>query len=178
MPTMSAARSPDAHPEPVCPFAPATPAGRGAHRAVGRGRFHAIVLVVCGVVLALSALLQVRGQTQVAVPLWGVALPELCSWRRYLGLECPGCGLTRSFISLAHFDPLAAWRYNPAGVVLFAGMLFQFPYRALQLRRLARGVGEREAPVGLFVGWSVALVAVLLIQWGLKVAAGFSIFAT
>ncbi len=109
--------------------------------------YHTVILVICVAVLILSLLLSVREQRQVLVPILGTPLPELCMFRRMTGTECPGCGMTRSFISLAHGDVRAAWHYNPAGPLLFAILAFQIPYRLVQLYRIRRGLAE------LRTGW-------------------------
>jgi len=75
--------------------------------------FHAILLGLCATVLVLAVVLSIRGSTQVVLPLLNVPLPELCMMKRYTGLTCPGCGLTRCFIALAHGDLPAAMAYNP-----------------------------------------------------------------
>src|SRR5438067_13160115 len=63
--------------------------------------FHLILLALSTAVLVLAAVLSVRSGTQVLLPMIDLPLPELCTMRRLTGLNCPGCGLTRSFISLA-----------------------------------------------------------------------------
>ena len=60
--------------------------------------------------------LSVRDRSQVVIPFLKLPLPELCLMRRLASVDCPGCGLTRCFISLAHGDLPAAWSYNPAGL--------------------------------------------------------------
>src|SRR5688500_11578668 len=82
--------------------------------------FHLTILGLALMVLALAAAMQVQGERQVLLPLVGIPLPELCYWRRLFGVDCPGCGLTRCFISLAHLDAAQAWHFNPAGIALFA----------------------------------------------------------
>jgi hypothetical protein len=134
----------------------------------GDSLYHAVLLVVCGGVLLLALVLSVRGSTQVVLPLLGLPLPELCFLRRIAGLSCPGCGLTRCFISLAHGDLGAAWSYNPAGLLLFAMIAFQVPYRTLQLWRIRRGIAEFQPGriAHLVIGaFAVALVG----QWVLRV---------
>ena len=75
--------------------------------------------------------------------------------------------MTRCFISLAHGDLRAAWRYNPAGPLLFAMLAFQIPFRLVQLFRIRRGLPE------LRMGWwpqaLFALLGVLMVgQWLLR----------
>lgn len=55
--------------------------------------------------------------------LWPVATvddgPVLCPFRLVTGLPCPACGLTRSWVHLAHGDAGAAFSHHPAGPLLF-----------------------------------------------------------
>ena len=126
--------------------------------------FHWILFALCATVLLLAWLLGVRGGTSVVLPGFELALPNLCMSRRLMGIDCPGCGMTRCFISLAHADVNAAWAYNPAGIWLFAIMAFQVPYRALQLWRIGRGLPEFS--LHRTATWALGLFAVLLlVQW-------------
>jgi hypothetical protein len=43
--------------------------------------------------------------------------PVICPFRLLTGLPCPGCGLTRSWVYLAHGQWADAWSANPFGVV-------------------------------------------------------------
>jgi hypothetical protein len=111
--------------------------------------------------------MSVQQAKQVSLPGMSIPLPELCYFRRGTGLDCPGCGLTRSFISLAHGQFLLACQYNVAGVLFFPVVAFQIPYRAAQLLRLSRGLAPWDlgslAP-SLFTG----LFIVMLVQWVAK----------
>lgn len=46
--------------------------------------------------------------------------PVICPFRLMTGLPCPGCGLTRSWVHLAHGQMSDAWAANPFGVVTMA----------------------------------------------------------
>jgi hypothetical protein len=156
-------------PEPPAPQAAPQAIWDTAERARRAARsFHQTLLFGSLAVVALAAVLNVRGETQVALPILGIPLPELCYWRRLAGVECPGCGLTRCFISLAHFDLARAWHFNPAGIAIFCGVLFQVPYRSWQLFRLRRGWAEYQAPALNYVAWAV--IVLLLGQWIWRVA--------
>ena len=97
------------------------------------------------------------------VPVLNKALPGTCSFRRFTGFPCPGCGLTRSFISIAHGQLVDAWRFNPAGIVFFAVVVFQIPYRVLQISRIRRGLAEHRLAADNWV--LVGLVVIMLAQW-------------
>jgi hypothetical protein len=114
-------------------------------------------------ILAMALLLEVQAETRVAVPLVNRTLPELCYWRTMFGIDCPGCGLTRCFVSAAHGNVADAWRYNPVGLFLFAAVVFQLPYRPWQLWRLATGRGELNTVALPYAMLAVSVL--LLLQW-------------
>ena len=129
--------------------------------------YHTVLLGVSLGVLALAALLSVRDRREVLVPILGMPLPELCMLKRTTGLACPGCGLTRCFISLAHGDVGSAWSYNPGGLLLFAMVVAQIPLRLLQIWRIRRG--QPEVRLGWLVQGTLAVLGVMLLgQWLLK----------
>ncbi len=79
-----------------------------------------IVVVVCLGPILLSTVLTPSDEL---LSLFGVDVPIMCQWRRMTGMDCPGCGLTRSFVYLGHLRPLEAVRMNLLGVPFFLGML-------------------------------------------------------
>ena len=130
--------------------------------------FHVTWLVLPALAIGLSVALEIRGTRQVIVPVINQPLPELCSFRRILGIDCAGCGLTRSFISIGHGRLDDAWNYHPAGLVLYAMAAFQLPYRSVQLWRLSRG--RRELCLGKSVnGLIFALAVFLLVVWIVRI---------
>ena len=52
-----------------------------------------------------------------------IARVDLCWSRILLDRDCPGCGLTRSFVALAGGDLARSFACNPTGPVLFAAVL-------------------------------------------------------
>lgn len=132
--------------------------------------YHVIYMVLAIVVLTLAATMSIEGGKQVTPPLLSTPLPELCYSRRLLNLDCPGCGMTRCFISLAHGDVVSAARYNLAGILFFGLVVAQIPYRAVQLWRIRRGMDElRPRRASTVIG--IAIVVLLLSQWLLKLYA-------
>jgi hypothetical protein len=95
--------------------------------------------------------------------------PIVCPFRLATGLPCPGCGLTRSWVYIAHGDFGDAVRANPFGYLTMAAAIALI---AVVLGSLARGrpipsmspvVRSRPFLVVLF-GWlAFACVRIALI---------------
>ena len=103
-----------------------------ATRAQRRHHIEALSLAVAVIVLSLA--LQVQGDR---VAFWFLPdhpLPQVCMSRAYLHVNCPGCGLTRSFVHLAHGQWESAYRSHHLGVLLAFFTVIQIPYRLLSLR--------------------------------------------
>ena len=49
----------------------------------------------------------------IAVAVALVSLMGGCPIRRFWGISCPGCGMTRAWIALLHFDINTAFMYHP-----------------------------------------------------------------
>ena len=136
----------------------------------GRGEeLWLLALALCAI--AGSFILQPAGCGGLSLPIpflsEPVALPEMCMSRRILGVSCPGCGLTRSFVATARGDLSTAFKWNPMGPVLFLVVLFQIPYRLIQYLgiwkchplwvRTTQGLAVAIWPIsaGLIVSWLV-----------------------
>jgi hypothetical protein len=68
-----------------------------------------------------AVVLQFEMPDRIALPIVGWSLPQTCWTRRILGLNCPGCGLTRSFVLAADGRATGAWQVHPVGTVVFYG---------------------------------------------------------
>jgi hypothetical protein len=101
-----------------------------------------------------------------------VALPDACWSRRILGIACPGCGLTRSFVAMARGGVQPAFYFNPLGPILFVICFFQIPYRLAMYFGNVRL--ERMADRFEIVTWLI--IAGLIILWAFRLAQDISIF--
>ena len=87
--------------------------------------------------------LQVRSDDHAAfcfLPDWPI--PSSCPSQAIFGVDCPGCGLTRSFIHLAHGDWQRAFSKHRVGWLLALAVVLQIPYR------LAALLGRNRQPLG------------------------------
>ncbi|MCC9607026.1 DUF2752 domain-containing protein [Blastopirellula sp. JC732] len=129
--------------------------------------FHWVMLAMSSAVLIASFALNFQAGETVYLPFSEFAVPPSCGMKLFWGVDCPGCGLTRSFILLAHGDLAGSLAYNPSGILLFAVVLFQVPYRIGQLWRIRQGLPTWNLGTASAVGFS-AIFAVMLIQWVVK----------
>ena len=96
---------------------------------------HTVMLAMSAGILGLAAAMHT---TEAWVYLFGYKIPILCGFRQLTGYPCPGCGMTRSFVFLAHGHVLEAFKLNPMGPFLFLFFLVQPPYRLVRLVQGAR----------------------------------------
>jgi hypothetical protein len=125
-------------------------------------RRHRQMLWIAVGVLVLSLLLVVRADGHAAfrfLPDWPI--PSSCPSQVVFGVDCPGCGLTRSFIHLAHGDWRRAFSTHRAGWLLALAVVLQIPYR------LAGLLGRNPLPLGTRLPklFGLALIAALIGNW-------------
>jgi hypothetical protein len=93
-----------------------------------------------------------------------------CAFKEATGRPCPTCGMTTSFAWFARGEPARSWRANPAGSLLAPTCLAMIPWLLLASAR-ARPWPFRELERPL-VGLSVAVVALTLISWTIRMTFG------
>jgi hypothetical protein len=149
-------------PEPPMPQVPVPLGARRAFREPAWAR-HRLILLLAVVVLAGSFVLGPAGDGQLKLPLMHGSLPSVCAFKRLAGIDCPSCGLTRCFVWMSRGNLSKALDCNPVGVVVFFAVVAQLPYRAWQLRRLARGKPQftYRAPWAL----PIVLIVAMFVQW-------------
>jgi hypothetical protein len=103
--------------------------------------------------------------TPAAVHVAGHELPVICPSRLLFGVNCPGCGMTRSVLMTLGGDLRGALNVNPAGpflvvalILLAAQLLF-----AARVREESPSVTRRLRPWASLYG--VVVASVMLIQW-------------
>lgn len=94
----------------------------------------------------------------------GLAWWPGCVFRKTTGLLCVGCGMTRATHAALHGDLVAAFRFNPLGVLLLPLALLAL---SIELAAWVRGRGERWR---LRVGarGAVALAVLVIAYWILR----------
>jgi hypothetical protein len=117
------------------------------------------MLAAASLVVVMAFVLDVRSDQRVVVRgLTNYAVPETCFTWAWLGIKCPGCGLTRSIIFLAQGDWESSLRMHRIGWLLAVAILLQFPYRGLAL-----AYPDRTILAPFLCRLSAALLIVLLL---------------
>jgi hypothetical protein len=132
-----------------------------------RTSHHLALLGVSAGVIGLCMLLTPVDDRRIAVTgLSRFPLPELCQSRVWLGIDCPGCGLTRSLIHFFHGRWDASLQMHRFGWLLALLTLLQIPYR------LAALMTSNAWPLGSTFPRAVGygLAALLSVNWILKLA--------
>jgi hypothetical protein len=116
-------------------------------------------------VIVMSLTLTVRSDEHAAFrlfPDWPI--PSACPSHIIFGVDCPGCGLTRSFIYLAQGDWRLAFREHRAGWLLALAVVLQIPYRLTCL------LGRNRQPLGTWFPslFGLALITALIGSWVMR----------
>jgi hypothetical protein len=92
-------------------------------------------------------------------------VPHFCLMKKVLGIPCPGCGISHALMAVFHFDPVTAWRANPAGIGVAAVFLLQ-----IMARPLAIAVPRKAGLVSSISRYASNLaMLVLLLVWTYRV---------
>lgn len=123
--------------------------------------WHWQVLVLSVAIILLSFQLKILPAGRVALRILpDHPLPETCFSKVWFSTECPGCGLTRSFICLAQGRWADSFQLNRLGWILAIGILLQIPYRIAALSTRRRLVSSRV------IHWlGGLLMAALILNW-------------
>ena len=128
-------------------------------------RRHWQMLIVATIVTLLSLILEFTPSGHLAFPfLRSAPIPSVCPSQSLFGADCPGCGLTRSFVALAHGNLQESLHFHPLGWLVALLIVLQFPYRLVALRNPDRRLLPRPIPDFIAWGLFIALVA----QWAVR----------
>ncbi|MCE9589196.1 MAG: DUF2752 domain-containing protein [Planctomycetes bacterium] len=115
-----------------------------------------------------NRLLSAAGLTAVVVTSylyapWSTTGPVLCPLRALTGVDCPGCGLTRSFCAMAHGHLAQAASFHWLGPLFFACAVAAIPLLLIEAGRKRRIEWFHRLLFSRRVAYAVA--AVLVLHW-------------
>lgn len=90
----------------------------------------------------------------------------ICCVRHFIGIECPGCGLTHSMVALASGDIQKSVSYHPLGIVIALWFAYHF-FRAAAMVSLRRPLPPLLSPkYRMFL--MNAFIFAMMVQWIVK----------
>jgi hypothetical protein len=123
-------------------------------------------LVLAAAVILAACFLHLPSPGKVSLDADGrLPLPETCWLRNTLKVPCAACGLTRSFVSMARLDLVAAWRHNRVGPFFFLAVFLQIPYRAARILAARRNRPMPRPSPRIAVVTFLAGIVLLLANW-------------
>jgi len=124
---------------------------------------HWLFFCFAAVIILFSFLMKSEGEKAVYMPGFSSAMPETCTAQRLFGVDCPGCGMTRAFISISSGRFARAWSFNPASFAVYLFVAVQIPWHMIQIWRLKNG----KLPI--VTRWAymapIAMVVVMVVHW-------------
>lgn len=128
-----------------------------------RMKLHWTFVVIAVLIIGMSFLMRSEGPTNVFLPGTSIPLPDACATKRLFGWDCPGCGMTRAFISISRGQFARAWQFNPASWLLYFFIAIQIPWNLMQIWLLSKRRRGIEVPYIHFAPF--AILFVLLANW-------------
>lgn len=124
-----------------------------------------ILILFLFFVIACSFILNIRDNyTYIKLPGLDFNIPSTCLFKNITGKNCPSCGMTRSFVSISHFDFTGAMRYNMAGIFAYTWCVLEIIYRILRV--LSKNGSVLLKPVRYLINIIIVItVVVALVNW-------------
>ena len=136
---------------------------------------HLVFLVMATVIITLSFSMRNGAESSgsVYLPWSDMPLPQACSSRMTLGISCPGCGMTRSFIAISHGEFQRAWNFNAASFLVYSFVLVQIPWQLFQIFRIRMGLPKIYS---LWIFLPMILCALAMVaQWTVRMSMGIRV---
>jgi hypothetical protein len=132
-------------------------------------RIHNTVFFLSLFIIVCAFLMRVRPDEKVEfIFVSGYPVPKTCYARNIWGVKCPGCGLTRSFIFLAHGEWEQALARHRLGWLMAFTIVVQIPFRIIAVVRPER------PPLGrtLTSAYSIFVVVIFFSNWFAEIMMG------
>jgi hypothetical protein len=149
--------------QPESPASVACCSSRDVHAATARRRRAWLVFAGLTAMFVLAALWRPADEPSLV----------LCPFRALTHYPCPGCGMTRAFCALAHFELWRAVRFNALSPLLFLSALLAWASAAATLLRTERvrfllARLPRPTPLATRI-----MLAFVMLWWATRLAGGF-----
>jgi len=127
-----------------------------------RFKRHRFMLIVACLIVVSALVFRVPSNDRVELTgMEGLPMPSMCMSKSMLGLDCPGCGLTRSLLCFFQGDFGNSLALHRIGWIMAVAVILQFPYRIVALvRKQDHPLGKRLPEVFGYI-----LIFLLVANW-------------
>ena len=94
-----------------------------------------------------------------------VKLEIFCPIRRFTGIPCPGCGMSRALGCLLRLDAEGSFRSNPALLPCMTGIFFLVNRETILLEKISMRV--KDAVIAFGFGFTIAVYIVRMAFFGI-----------
>jgi len=98
------------------------------------------------------------------IQIFGYTIPSLCMFKNITTLDCPGCGITRSFVYAVHGHWYEAYLMHLWGIPLATFLVFQVFYRFWR----AAGAPTIKINSTMARWFRIFFILSIIIPWALK----------
>ena len=120
--------------------------------------FRVLVVSAALFVIVMSFVLTVGSDEKVYFPFAEQPLRETCTSRILFAMDCPGCGMSRAFISISDGRIRKALQFNSAGLIVYLFVAAQIPWHAFQIYRTFQTRGPIDT-------WWTLVLPIGVIAW-------------
>jgi hypothetical protein len=131
---------------------------------------HITYLAIIGTILILPFFFTFQSNNKSNISFLNLNLPPLCLSKSMFDAECPGCGMTRSFVKIASFKLIDAFNFNRVSIPLFIYFIYAFMYHAYCLRILDKEIPKKLAYSNRIL--ANVILALLIVNWFLGLFIG------
>ncbi len=103
------------------------------------------------------------------IKIWGFSLHGICLIKSLFGIECPVCGVTRSVLSMFHFNFPLSFQYHPLGPFVFLLLMLSLVYFLLAIILRDKIKIQWHTETKIFSVVDFALNTFLLCFWIVKI---------
>lgn len=114
-------------------------------------------------ILFFSIVLSPPSEENECVQLFGYNMPIICLHKTLNGYNCPGCGLTRSFVCFAHGQFKESFNFHRIGIVIYLFFAFQIVYRLYIIKFHSKGINKNIVYFNSY--FSVVCIIALFLNW-------------
>lgn len=118
-----------------------------------------MALAVCAGLVIASFVFDID---KLGIYLFGFKWPMTCFLHRVFGIKCALCGMSRSFVSMAHGNFANAFEFHHLGPVVFAYVVLQIPYR---IWAIVRFPGKTRVLTRIMAAGGILLLLAIFINW-------------